>query len=121
MLIMHVDDEPDIRELTRLSLEMMGGFDVVQFASGVEAVEAAASHRPDLVLLDVMMPELDGTETFRRLRALEAYRDIPIAFMTAKASVNDQKELLALGAITVIAKPFDPMTLPDIVRSLLNT
>lgn len=117
--IMHVEDEPDIREIAKMSLEMVGGFNVVQFSNGAEAVAQAAQHDPDLILLDVMMPGMDGEETFIELRKLDGFADKPIVFMTAKASQADNTKLLSLGAAEVIFKPFDPMALPDQLRAIM--
>lgn len=116
--ILHVDDEPDIREIVRMSLAMVGGFEVEQYPSGIDAIENAAAFDPDLIILDVMMPNLDGEETFVRLRAIEALADKPIVFMTARASSADYEKLRALGAEDILIKPFDPMALPDQVREI---
>jgi DNA-binding response OmpR family regulator len=116
--ILHVDDEPDIREIVRMSLAMVGGFEVEQYPSGIAAIEHAAAFDPDLIILDVMMPTLDGEETFVRLRAIESLSDKPIVFMTARASNADYEKLRALGAEDILIKPFDPMALPDQVREI---
>ena len=116
--ILHVDDEPDIREIVRLSLEMVGGFELAQFASGLEAIEEARSTAPDMIILDVMMPELDGEQTFLRLRQNEALSNTPIVFMTARATHSEFEKLRNLGAVEVLVKPFDPITLPDQVREI---
>jgi DNA-binding response OmpR family regulator len=116
--ILHVDDEPDIREIVRMSLAMVGGFEVEQYASGLEALDKAASFNPDLIILDVMIPNLDGEETFVRLRQIEALADKPIVFMTARASAADYGKLRALGAADILIKPFDPMALPDQIREV---
>jgi CheY-like chemotaxis protein len=111
--ILHADDEPDIREIVRLSLEMLGGFELTQCASGIEAIEQASNAAPDMIILDVMMPGLDGEETFLRLREIEALSDTPILFMTARVSNSDFETLRALGAAEVLIKPFDPISLPE--------
>ncbi|GKY87365.1 response regulator [Sinisalibacter aestuarii] len=116
--ILHVDDEPDIREIVRMSLSMVGRFDVEQCASGVEALDKAEAANPDLIILDVMMPHLDGEETFVRLREIDALADTPIIFMTARASSADYQKLRDLGAADIVIKPFDPMTLPDQLREI---
>lgn len=116
--ILVVEDEPDIREIVRLSLETVGGFAVQVCRSGEEAIAASADARPDLILLDVMMPGLDGPSTLARLRAIPAVADVPVIFMTAKAQRHEVERFLALGAAEVIAKPFDPMTLADKIRSV---
>jgi len=113
-----VDDDPDIRTIGELSLATVGGFEVVVAESGLACLDRAQSARPDVILLDVMMPELDGPSTLRRLRADPRTADIPVIFLTAK--VQERGSYLKLGAAGVINKPFDPMTLPDRVRALLQ-
>lgn len=116
--ILHVDDEPDIREIVRVALEILAGFDVTQCGSGYEAIEKAADARPDMIILDVMMPGLDGLETFKRLREIEALSDTPIVFMTARMSHTNFENLYALGAAAVLIKPFDPIALPDQLKDI---
>jgi two-component system alkaline phosphatase synthesis response regulator PhoP len=111
MRILVVDDEPDIREVAQLSLGMVGGHEVMTAASGAEGLAIAQAERPDAIVLDVMMPELDGPSTFARLRENETTRDIPVVFLTAKVQAADVHRLEQLGAAGVLAKPFDPMTL----------
>ncbi|WP_244906095.1 response regulator [Celeribacter ethanolicus] len=110
--IMHVEDDPDIREITRMSLELVGGFDVIQFKCGKDAVENLPTEAPDLILLDVMMPVMDGVETLKRLREVAAYAEVPVIFVTAKTSRADFGHLKAVGAQDIILKPFEPMELP---------
>ncbi|MEI4469962.1 response regulator [Frigidibacter sp. MR17.24] len=116
--IMHVEDDPDIQEIAAIALEMIGGLEIVQFSSGAVAIERAAAEAPDLLLLDVMMPGLSGEQTLLGLRALPGFATVPAIFMTAKAQETDVESLIALGALGVITKPFDPMTLADEVRAL---
>lgn len=116
--ILHVEDDPDIRAIAKLALVTVGGLEVTQCASGAEFLAAAEGCIPDLVLLDVMMPELDGPETLRQLRTLPGMSEVPAVFMTAKAQPEEISEYQALGAIGVIPKPFDPLTLADQVRRL---
>jgi two-component system, OmpR family, response regulator len=118
--VLLVDDEPDIRRIGQLSLSKIGGFTVVQASSGVQALELAARERPDVVLLDVMMPVLDGPSTFARLAADPATASIPIIFMTAKAQLHEVAAFRALGAAGVIPKPFDPVALPAEVNRLIG-
>ncbi|MDH3600283.1 MAG: response regulator [Candidatus Tectomicrobia bacterium] len=113
-----IEDDPDIRELTRIALQDIGGFTVDLCASGAEAIAKTPAFDPDIVLLDVMMPEMDGPETFRRLRAIQQLSEKPIVFMTAKVQPSEIKKYEEMGAAGVIMKPFDPMTLPDEIRSL---
>jgi|TARA_Y100000031_G_scaffold62776_1_gene70636 CheY-like chemotaxis protein len=116
--ILHVDDEPDIREVAKLALEGVGGFTVEACASGEEACEVAPRFKPDLILLDVMMPIMDGPSTLRALRDDDETAQIPIVFMTAKVQKLEIAEFKKLGAIDVIEKPFDPMTLSDQVKAI---
>lgn len=119
--ILHVDDEPDIREVAAMSLGIDPEIEVRSAASGAEALKTLESDwRPDVVLLDVMMPELDGPGTLERLRQLPGHEATPVIFMTARAQAQEQSRFLELGAIAVIIKPFDPMTLAGQVRDNLG-
>ena len=118
--ILMIDDEEDIRTVARMSLEAVGGFEVLLAASGEEGVEMAAREGPDAILLDVMMPGLDGPSTFRRLRERDGCSEIPVIFLTAKAQRAEVERLKELGPVGVLTKPFDPMKLPDEVRALLE-
>jgi CheY-like chemotaxis protein len=109
--ILHVDDEPDIREVVQLSLGLMDGWNVHSVASGREAFAVLRDVAPDLVLLDYMMPEMDGTAILAALRADPATRHIPVVFMTARSMPAEVARLVAAGAAAVIAKPFDPLAL----------
>ena len=115
--ILHVDDEPDIRKVVQLSLGLDPDFSVRSCASGRDALAATADWSPDLVLLDVMMPDMDGPTTLARLRERPATIKVPIVFMTARAETSDIEHYMSLGAAGVIAKPFDPMTLPSRARN----
>jgi CheY-like chemotaxis protein len=119
--VLLVDDAQDIREIARMSLERIAGWTVVAASSGEQALQVAAEEGPfDLVLLDVMMPGMDGPTTLRRLRARGLPVEAKIVFLTAKAQTADLRRLRALGAAGVIAKPFDPMTLPRQLAELLD-
>ena len=118
--ILVVDDEQDIREVAELSLAGVGGWEVLTAGSGLEALELAAAERPDAILLDVMMPDLDGPGTVERLRADARTRDIPVILLTAKVQGADQRRFAGLDVQGVLAKPFDPMTLSDQVRAALS-
>lgn len=117
--VLLVDDEPDIRRIGQLSLERVGGWQVVLASSSAEALATAGRERPDVILLDVMMPVADGPTTLARLREQADTAEIPVIFMTAKVQQHEVQRLLGLGAVGVIPKPFDPMTLPDEVRRVL--
>lgn len=118
--ILHVDDEPDIREVVNMSLSLNPEFEVRACASGAEAVKAAAEWSPLLILLDVMMPGMDGPTTLTQLRKNSQTSDIPVLFMTARAQSREVERFIALGAQGVISKPFDPMTLASLVLSHLQ-
>ena len=116
--ILYVEDEEDIRMVGEMSLAEVGGFDVRVCSSGPEAIAAAASFAPDLLLLDVMMPGMDGPSALRALRALPGMAAVPAIFMTAKIMAAEVAELKAAGALAVVPKPFDPMTLPGEIRAI---
>jgi len=113
------DDDPDLRTIAEVALSTVGGLVVRAVASGAEALAAAREEPPDVVLLDVMMPGLDGPSTLERLRAEPATRAIPVIFMTAKVQDHEVARYRALGAAAVIRKPFDPMTLAAQVRAIV--
>lgn len=118
--VLHVDDEPDIREVAALSLELDGDMSLTSAASGGEALDLLRGDlRPDVILLDVMMPELDGPGTLERLRELPGHERTPVIFMTARAQTSELSRYIALGAVGVIVKPFDPMSLAASVRGAL--
>jgi two-component system, OmpR family, alkaline phosphatase synthesis response regulator PhoP len=117
--ILLVDDEADIREVAALSLQALGGWRVSSAGGGSEAIAIAHTQRPDAILLDVMMPELDGPTTLERLRADPQTRRIPVIFLTAKAQSADQRGLARLGVSGVLTKPFDPVTLSDHITAIL--
>ena len=114
--ILYVDDDADIREVATLALVDVGGFVLLSCESGRDALLRAEAFMPQLVLLDVMMPCMDGPSTLRALRALPSLVEIPAIFMTAKVQAGEIADLLANGVLEVIAKPFDPMALADDIR-----
>jgi two-component system OmpR family response regulator len=116
--VLYVDDEPDIREVVELSLGLIENVQVVTCESGKQALGVLPDVRPDLVLLDVMMPDLDGPGTLKAMRAHPALKHIPVVFMTAKAMPQEVAKFRELGAASVIAKPFDPMTLGEQVLKI---
>lgn len=116
--ILYVEDEPDIRTVAQLALETVGGFTLKVCGNGEEAVLAGPSFKPDLLLLDVMMPGMDGPTTLAALRKAPSLKDTPVIFMTAKVQPSEIQQYRDLGALDVIAKPFDPMTLADQVRDI---
>ncbi len=118
--VLIVDDEEDIREVAQLSLEMTRGWAVLAAASGAEALDRAAAERPDAILLDVMMPGMDGPTVVGRLRENPATADVPVVLLTAKVQQADHHRFAGLGVAGVLQKPFDPMLLGDELASLLG-
>lgn len=118
--ILYAEDEGDIREIALMAMESIGGFTVEACSSGKELLEKAAGFHPDLILLDVMMPNMDGPATLKELRKIDELTNVPVAFMTAKVQPQEVENLKALGAADVIAKPFDPMTLADKIKDVWN-
>jgi CheY-like chemotaxis protein len=116
--ILYVEDDHDVRKLASFALKAVGGFTVEACASGEEALEKAAGFTPQLLLLDVMMPGMDGPTTLQRLRALPATATVPAVFMTAKVQPQEVQRYRDLGSLDVISKPFDPMTLSTQVRQI---
>lgn len=116
-----IEDDADIRDIAQLALESMGGYHVNAFASGEEALRHVPELAPDLVLLDVMMPGLDGPATLAKLRELPTSATTPVIFMTARASASERKGYLELGAIEVIKKPFDALTLATTVKEIWDS
>lgn len=116
--ILYVEDEPDIRDIAKLVLENVGGFDVLAADGGQEALSKIDDFQPDMILLDAMMPGMDGPETLVEIRKTDNFKNTPIAFLTAKLMESDISGFLEMGAIGVIAKPFDPMGLSDQVKDL---
>ncbi|MDW5440970.1 response regulator [Polaromonas sp. SM01] len=116
--ILYVEDEPDIRTVAQMALEAVGGFTVIACASGREALATAPTAQVDLLLLDVMMPGMDGPSTLQALRGLPATANTPVIFMTAKVQAAEIAQYLALGALDVIHKPFDPMTLSEQINRI---
>ncbi len=119
--ILYVEDEPDIQAVARIALENVGGFTLDICSSGQDALNRAESFAPDLILLDVMMPGMDGPSTLKALRGIPALAKTPVMFMTAKVQPHEIEHFKSLGALDVIPKPFDPMTLSDTVRKVWNT
>jgi len=109
--ILIIDDEDDIREVAAMSLETVAGWEVMVANSGAQGLLRAASYKPDAILLDVMMPGMDGPTTFRELRKNPATAKIPVLFLTAKVQATDRRRFADLGIEAVLVKPFDPMTL----------
>lgn len=117
--ILIVDDEDDIREVAALSLQAVGGWRVTSASGGEAAIALARTEQPDAILLDVMMPDVDGPTTVTRLQADARTRDIPVILLTAKVQGADRRLFAALGVAGTLSKPFDPMTLNDQIAAIL--
>ncbi|HVR37821.1 MAG TPA: response regulator [Thermoanaerobaculia bacterium] len=120
MRVLIIDDEPDVRRIATLSLGRVGGMNVIEANGGVEGIRMAEEHAPDVILLDMMMPEMDGASTFRALHENPKTTAIPVIFLTAKAMRGEVRKLEALGAKGVVLKPFNPMTLASDVKAVLQ-
>jgi two-component system, OmpR family, response regulator len=118
--VLLVDDDPRIRKIAQIALQGVANWHVSLAASGFEALEAAANERPDVILLDVMMPDMDGPTTLAKLRESDLTASIPVIFFTAKVQKHELDSYLALGAAGIISKPFDPMTLPQEITDILH-
>lgn len=116
--ILYVEDDHDVRKVATFALKAVGGFTVEPCESGEQALEKVEAFAPQLLLLDVMMPGMDGPTTLERLRALPAIAGVPAIFMTAKVQPQEVARYRALGTLDVISKPFDPMTLSAMVRTI---
>ena len=118
--ILVVDDEDDIREIAQMSLEDIGHWQVIAASSGAEGIAKAESQHPDAILLDVMMPGMDGPTTVQKLRENPATKTIPIILLTAKVQAMDRQKFAALGVAAILAKPFDPVLLPGQIAEALG-
>ncbi len=118
--ILIIDDEDDIREVAQLSLESVAGWEVIAASSGAQGLARAAEFMPDAILLDVMMPGMDGPTTFRELRKNPATSRIPVLLLTAKVQNSDQRRFADLGVEAVLFKPFDPLTLSAQISGVLG-
>ena len=118
--ILLVDDEDSIREVAQMSLEVVGGWEVITASSGTEALALARAQTFDAVLLDVMMPDMDGPSVFQELRAGGGTKDIPVVLLTAKVQSSEREAFESLGVDGVLSKPFDPMTLANQVGEILR-
>ena len=118
--VLLAEDEEDIRKVAQMSLQFRSGWKVTLASNGEECLARAAEDPPDLILLDCMMPKLDGYETCRRLKLDPSLRDIPVIFLTAKAQETEVKKGLALGAVGYLIKPFNPMSLAAEISQILE-
>jgi CheY-like chemotaxis protein len=118
--ILIIDDEDDIREVAALSLESVAGWEVCTASSGAEGMRVAATELPDAILMDVMMPAMDGPTTFREMQKLPNLAGIPVILLTAKVQGVDQRRFAGLGVRAVLFKPFDPLTLAEQMSAALG-
>ena len=118
--ILIIDDEDDIREVAALSLEATAGWTILTASSGREGIATAALEKPEAILMDVMMPEMDGPTTFKQMQANPATAGIPVVLLTAKVQGVDQRRFAGLGVAAVLFKPFDPMTLAAQICEVLG-
>jgi len=116
--ILHVEDDPSIQAVTKVALEAVGGFQVLSCSSGQAALDQLVAFAPDFILLDVMMPDMDGPQTLAHIAQLIDIEQVPVAFMTAKVQPAEIAHYRSLGARDVIIKPFDPMQLAAQVRKI---
>ncbi|MEO0970512.1 MAG: response regulator [Cyanobacteria bacterium J06639_18] len=118
--ILVIDDEEYVREVIQICLETVAGWEVMAANSGLSGIEIAEKEQPDAILLDVMMPEMDGIMTFKQLQLSQLTKDIPIVLLTAKAEVTQDQELAKIGIKATIPKPFEPLELPSQIAKALN-
>lgn len=118
--ILLVDDDPSIRRIAQITLTSVGKFDVKIAKSGAEALSMIAEELPDVVLMDVMMPDMDGPTTFAKLRSMDNFAALPVIFMTARIQKHELERLGILGAAGVITKPFDPLHLCSQIQAILD-
>lgn len=120
MKVLLVDDEDDIRKIGHLSLTAVGKLQAVTASNALDGIAAARTEKPDVILMDMMMPGMDGLSALAQLRVDPELKAIPVIFMTAKVQRHEVEHYLQVGALGVIQKPFDPMLLPGQVRALLD-
>ena len=118
--VLIVDDEDDIREVAALSLEATAGWTILTASCGRDGIEAAIREKPDAILMDVMMPEMDGPTTFKQMQLIPALAGIPVVLLTAKVQGVDQRRFAGLGVAAVLFKPFDPLTLAAQISEVLG-
>lgn len=118
--ILVIDNEPYIQEVTKVCLETVGGWEVWTASSGQQGLSMAATYQPDAILLDVMMPDMDGLTTFQKLQANPATQAIPVILLTAKIQASDRRRYAELGLSAAIAKPFNPLELADQIATFLG-
>lgn len=118
--ILVADDEPDVLFMTAFSLRTVGGFEVIEARNGLEAVEKAREHEPDVIILDIKMPRMNGYDACRRLKEIDSLQGVPVIFLSAKGQRQEIEEGLSLGAADYILKPFAPEDLIAKIRDILK-
>jgi CheY-like chemotaxis protein len=118
--VLIIEDEPEIQAILAMSLERVGGFETVIAGDGIEGLERARSESPDLILLDVLMPKLNGYDTCRRMKQEERLRGIPVVFLTARSDPHDVDKAMRAGAAGCVAKPFDPLKLVEQILDIVS-
>ena len=118
--ILLIDDDDDIREATQLCLEVVGNWEIITASSGEKGIKKAIVQQPNLILLDVMMPVMDGIQTLKKLKTNLETKNIPVIFLTAKAHPAEQRQYTQLDIIEVITKPYDPFELSDRIAKVLT-
>ncbi len=121
MKILIIDDEDDIRVIASMSLGLIGGVSVIEAAGGADGVSKALSEKPDVILLDMIMPDMDGADTIAALKEHPETRHIPVIFVTTRSLNSDVERMKQLGAVGVLSKPFDPTLLSSQVRAILDS
>lgn len=118
--ILYAEDEPDVQTVVELTVQTMSDYQIKVCDNGKKLLECVGEYNPDLILLDVMMPEMDGPTTFKNLQSDENTKNIPVIFMTAKAQVHEVETFKETGALGVITKPFDPINLCEEIQEIWN-
>ncbi len=121
MRVLIIDDEEDTRSIASMSLTILGGLEVIEAENGQDGVNKAAAEQPDVILLDMMMPIMDGPSTLEALRSNDRTRNIPVIFLTAKAMTSEIERLKRMGARGILTKPFDPTVLATQMKAILDT
>ena len=117
--LLHVEDDLDILEIAAMSIEMAGGFELLQCENAADALRLAPEFKPDAMLFDMMLPRMSGVQLMDSIRLVPGFADTPIIFMTARAQPHERRELIEKGAMDVIVKPFDPVSLGEQIKTIL--
>lgn len=119
--LLYLEDDPFISEVATMALEEFSDLEVLHCDRGIKAIEAFEVFQPDMLLFDVMLPDMDGVETLAEIRKLTNGEGVPVIFMTAKAQTHEQQQYIDMGAVSVIVKPFDAFTLGDQLKSIWSS